>query len=119
METYLTITKALADKSRMRVAAALLSHNELCVCQLVELLQLATPTVSRHMAVLQNARIVQSRKEGRWVYYRLCAEFPEQLRQWFKDSLLKTKEIKADQIFLAGVVSCDPEDLCRSQKERM
>ncbi|MBU1195066.1 MAG: metalloregulator ArsR/SmtB family transcription factor [Proteobacteria bacterium] len=119
METYLTIIKALADKSRMRVAAALLCYEELCVCQLVELLQLAAPTVSRHMTVLQNARIVQSRKKGRWVYYRLSGKFPEQLEQWFKDALLKTKEIQADQVFLAGVVSCDPEELCRSQKERV
>ena len=46
-------------------------HDELCVCEVTELLKLAPATVSRHMSVLLNARLVQSRKNGRWVYYRL------------------------------------------------
>lgn len=118
METSLNIAKALADGSRMRVVAALLRHDNLCVCQIVEMLRLATATVSRHMSILQVAHLVQSRKEGRWVYYRLAAPFPEPLRRWLLDSLANSPEIEADRSLLKKVLSCDPEDLCRRQKER-
>lgn len=118
MESYLNVTKALADGSRMRTVAALLSHNELCVCQLVELLQLATPTVSRHMAVLQGARLVQSRKEGRWVFYRISEEFPGQLRQWFEDEVFNAERIRADETVLKDILAAPAEHLCRSQSQR-
>lgn len=118
METTLNISKALADGSRMRVVAALLRHDRLCVCQIVEMLRLATATVSRHMSILQNARLVQNRKEGRWVYYRLSESFPELLRRWLLDSLSDSPEIEADRVLLEKVLSCNPEDLCRRQKER-
>jgi ArsR family transcriptional regulator len=94
METSLKITKALADGNRMRVLAALIEREELCVCQLTEMLHLATATVSRHMSILHGAHLVQSRKEGRWVHYRLAAQFPECLRQWLQESLSKSLMIK-------------------------
>ena len=47
---------------------------ELCVCQIVELLGLAPSTVSKHLAILKQARLVDSRKEGRWMFYRLADE---------------------------------------------
>jgi len=102
----------------MRVIAALLRHDELCVCQIVEMLRLATATVSRHMSILQNARLVQSRKDGRWVYYRLAEPFSEPLRIWLLESLSGSQEIKADQELLEMILSCVPEDLCRQQKEK-
>jgi ArsR family transcriptional regulator, arsenate/arsenite/antimonite-responsive transcriptional repressor len=102
----------------MRVVAVLLRHDELCVCQIVEMLRLATATVSRHMSILQQARIVKSRKEGRWVFYRLAEPFPEPLRRWLLESLSESPEILADQALLASILECAPEDLCRQQKER-
>ncbi len=118
MNSCLNTTKALADGSRMRSVAALLRHDELCVCQLVELLQLATPTVSRHMAVLQGARLVESRKDGRWVYYRISSGFPGRLRQWFEEEVCSAREVKADETILKNIVAAPVEELCRNQKER-
>jgi ArsR family transcriptional regulator, arsenate/arsenite/antimonite-responsive transcriptional repressor len=118
MDAQLNIAKALADRGRMRVVAVLLRHDELCVCQIVEMLRLATATVSRHMSILQQARIVKSRKEGRWVFYRLAEPFPEPLRRWLLESLSESPEILADQALLASILECAPEDLCRQQKER-
>ena len=68
---FMAITKALADENRVRVLLAL-ERGELCVCQIVELMALATSTVSKHMSILKAARLVDSRKEGRWIYYRLA-----------------------------------------------
>ena len=76
MRELLAITKALADENRLRILAAL-DGRELCLCQIVELLGLATSTVSRHASVLQQARLIESRKQGRWTYFRLDSEAPE------------------------------------------
>ena len=118
MEQTLNIAKALADGSRMRVIAALMAREELCVCQITEMLQLAPATVSRHMTILQHARLVQSRKEGRWVYYRHSASFPDLLRQWLTGSLADSEDIRADRERLQTILACDPDDLCRQQKQR-
>ena len=80
MRDLMKITKALADENRIRVLLAL-RRGELCVCQIVELLGLATSTVSKHMSILKQARLVESRKEGRWIYYRLAGDEGPQLVQ--------------------------------------
>lgn len=118
MDSSLNIAKALADGNRMRVVAALLRHPELCVCQIVEMLRLATGTVSRHMSILQQSRLVQSRKAGKWVFYRIGECFSDSLRTWLVESLADSPVIKADQDLLETILSCSPENLCRQQKER-
>jgi ArsR family transcriptional regulator len=76
--------KALGDPTRLRIVA-LLSHGELCVCHLHEALGLSQPNVSRQLAVLRAAGIVEDRREGSWVYYRLVhqadPDCERQLRQ--------------------------------------
>ncbi|MDI6797451.1 MAG: metalloregulator ArsR/SmtB family transcription factor [Desulfatibacillaceae bacterium] len=116
MEDALNAAKALADGNRMRVVAALLAHEELCVCQIVEMLDLATATVSRHMSILQNARIVKSRKDGRWVFYRMTQDFPEALKNWLAQSLANSRQIKADNRQLKKILACNRQDLCQRQK---
>ena len=66
--------KGLADPTRLRIAILML-NSELCVCDLTEILALPQPSVSRHMANLKAAGLVEDRREGRWVHYRL-AEVP-------------------------------------------
>ena len=118
MKNTLTIAKALADGGRMRIVAALFRHEELCVCQIVEMLHLSSPTISRHMSILQYARLVQSRKDGKWVFYCLAEPFPETLHDWLSRSLSKSPVIADDRALLETILSYDPEDLCRRQKER-
>jgi ArsR family transcriptional regulator, arsenate/arsenite/antimonite-responsive transcriptional repressor len=118
MEQTLRITKALADGNRLRAVMALVDHDELCVCQITELLGLATATVSRHMSMLQSASLVTSRKEGRWVYYRLSERFSKPLLAWLKEALSDSRDIAADRERLKAIMSCDMHDLCRKQKER-
>lgn len=69
------VAAALADPGRARLLAACLER-ERCVCQLVGLLGLAMPTVSRHLTVLRDAGLLDSRKDGRWVHYRLADPEP-------------------------------------------
>ena len=51
-----------------------LEGQELCVCQVIELLGLAPSTVSKHLSILKHARLIDGRKHGRWMYYRLADE---------------------------------------------
>jgi DNA-binding transcriptional ArsR family regulator len=67
----LSITKALSDESRVRALLSL-KDGELCLCQIIEVLGLAPSTVSRHMNVLQQARLIERRKLGKWHFYRLA-----------------------------------------------
>jgi len=72
--------KALGDDTRLRIVA-LLSHGELCVCHLQEALRLTQPTASRHMAVLRSAGVVEARRKGSWVHYRLANQEDEARRR--------------------------------------
>lgn len=62
--------KALADETRLRIIA-LLTEGELCVCDIVAVLELPQSTVSRHLSYLKNAGWVIDRRQGLWVHYRL------------------------------------------------
>ena len=69
------IFKGCADETRLRLLNLLADNTEVCVCDLVEVLGLSQPKVSRHLAYLRRAGLVRDRKNGLWVYYRL-AESP-------------------------------------------
>lgn len=116
MNTVLEQLKALSDRNRLRVVAALFHMDELCACQIVELLEVTGATASRHMGLLVRSGLVESRKEGRWVYYRLDASLEARLFQWLEAELKKVDELEADRILLKEIVSCTPEDLCRRQR---
>ncbi len=60
--------KALADETRLKILEYLES-GELCVCELLEVLDMPQSTVSHHLLLLQNAGLIRSRKQGRWVLY--------------------------------------------------
>jgi ArsR family transcriptional regulator len=62
--------RALGDETRLRIVA-LLSHGELCVCHLEQALELNQSTASRHLGILRMAGVVDTRREGTWVYYRI------------------------------------------------
>ncbi|MEW4564404.1 metalloregulator ArsR/SmtB family transcription factor [Bremerella sp. JC770] len=64
------IFRALSDRTRLRILW-LLNTGELCVCDLVSVLEVPQPTASRHLAYLRKVGLVQCRKEGLWSYYRL------------------------------------------------
>jgi ArsR family transcriptional regulator, arsenate/arsenite/antimonite-responsive transcriptional repressor len=113
MHETLAMTKALADGNRLRVLIALTKFDELCACQITEMLQLAPATVSRHMSILHNAHLVASRKDSRWVHYRLSNTFPPSLLQWLKESLAQSGELGSDEDRLKCIIACDQDALCK------
>lgn len=121
MLEFLNITKALAEENRLRILLAL-NSKELCVCQLIELLELAPSTVSKHMSILRQARLVSGRKEGRWMYYRSAGpEAPPEIKQalaWVRTSLDGSAAARQDACRLAQILKIDKEELCGKYQKR-
>jgi ArsR family transcriptional regulator, arsenate/arsenite/antimonite-responsive transcriptional repressor len=118
MQDFLSITKALSDENRVRVIMAL-SAGELCVCQIIELLNLAPSTVSKHMSILKQAQLVEREKNGKWIYYRLADNAPKtavEAISWAKRHLLSEEKIKKDAKKLRAIIKEHPVEVCRKQK---
>jgi len=68
--------KQLADQTRLRSLLLLRQEGELCVCELTHALGLSQPKISRHLATLREAGVVQGKREGLWIYYSLHSDLP-------------------------------------------
>lgn len=78
--------KSLADETRARAVLLITEQGELCVCELVCALGDSQPKISRHLAQLRSSGLLQDRRQGQWVYYRLAPDLP----QWVRDVLAAT-----------------------------
>ncbi len=92
MKTFLKVMKALSDPNRVKIIK-MLQHKSMCVCEMQEALQLAQPTVSKHLKVLEEAGLVNYHKDGVWINYHLAdgssspyvATLLGNLRHWLED----------------------------------
>lgn len=121
MRHFMNVTKALSDENRVRTLLAL-RQGELCVCQITELFGLAPSTVSKHLSILFQAGLVESRKDGRWIYYQLPGKHaPVQVREaldWIEKSLASNPRILEDSRQLKKILKQDPAALCKRQTRR-
>lgn len=115
MDKFLDITRAISDGSRVQ-ALLHLGKGELCVCQIIELLNLAPSTVSRHMTVLYRAGLVRRRKAGRWQYYRLAGKDAPpvvlEALEWVERSVAGSQAGRSGAKRLAVVLKKEKEALC-------
>ena len=118
MRELMTVVKALADENRVRIVSAL-QPGELCVCQIVELLRLAPSTVSKHMSILEAARLVDRRKQGRWMFYRLAEDgAPAEAKEMtclVSQLLVDDPQVREDAKRLRQIRRMDRDELCRKQ----
>jgi DNA-binding transcriptional ArsR family regulator len=115
MIEILNITKALSDENRVR-ALMMLVDGKLCVCQIIEMLGLAPSTVSKHMSILRQAGLVETRKEGRWIYYRLPdreAQTVREILDWLEKHLKYDKIILGDVKKLRQMQKISRDQLCK------
>ena len=118
MREFMNITKALADENRVRALLSL-RHGELCVCQITELIGIAPSTMSQHLSILFQAGLVESRKDGRWIYYKLPGKAaPAAVREalhWAEKSLNGNPRLAEDQHSLKRILKQDPAEICKRQ----
>jgi ArsR family transcriptional regulator len=82
--------RALADRTRLRLLN-LMGRDEVCVCYFVETLKTPQPKISRHLAYLRRAGIVEARRDGKWMHYRVvepadsrAADVLRNVRAWLE-----------------------------------
>jgi len=104
MKQNVQLYKALADETRLRILALLLSEGELCVCDIIAALKLPQSTTSRHLAHLRKAGWVNDRRCGLWIYYSIRDSGANQMEliPILKNQLLNTRTSLADRELLAG-----------------
>ena len=71
MDDHAEVFQSLADPTRLRLLNVLLQTGEICVCELVHALRLPQYGVSRHLQKLVGAGLLEARRQGKWVYYRI------------------------------------------------
>jgi len=112
MSDSVQLFKALADETRLRILN-LLCRRELCVCQIVEVLEIGQSKASRHLAHLRHAGLVADRREGLWMYYSLSdpsGELQRQVIEWLKRTEDEVPRGIADLKALDNLGECG--DLC-------
>ncbi len=118
MRDLMRITKALADETRIRALLAL-REGELCACQVTEVFGLAPSTMSKHLSILYQAGLVESRKAGRWAYFRLprkdsCSAVSHAL-EWILAAAESQPRVKEDARVLKRIRKMDPSEICKRQ----
>ena len=71
MDNHAEVFQSLADPTRLRLLNVLMQTGEICVCELVHALRLPQYGVSRHLQKLVAAGLLQARRQGKWIYYRI------------------------------------------------
>jgi len=102
MSTISEPFKALGDPVRLRLFYLLSRHNELCVCHLTDALGLPQSTVSRHLGLLRQAKLVATRRDGKWMYYRLSGDVAAALAKMLEQMV--DNELKADALHLGKIL---------------
>jgi len=106
--------KSLSDQTRLRCLFLLVTQGELCVCELTYALGLPQPKISHHLGNLRKSGLVNDRKEGLWIYYKIHPELPE----WVMDMLKISMEgIKNQAPFVHDAINLTempdrPDNLC-------
>ncbi|MEW6665829.1 MAG: metalloregulator ArsR/SmtB family transcription factor [Thermodesulfobacteriota bacterium] len=92
MRHFIKVMKALSDPNRVKIIK-MLQHKTMCVCEMREALQVSQPSLSKHLKILEDAGLVESKKDGLWVNYHLTdgamspyvASLLGNLRYWLED----------------------------------
>jgi ArsR family transcriptional regulator len=100
------VFRAFADPTRLRILSLLAGEKELCVCDLYTVLGEGQPKVSRHLAILRRAGLVDVRREGKWKFYALApapSSLQRTLLRCVGSCLAEVDELEADRRRLRGI----------------
>lgn len=120
MKSEIAVFKALSDETRLRMLI-LFAIRELCVCEVVKILGLSQSRVSRHLAILRGAGLVNDRREGTWIYYTLSEarnDLERVLQKCLRECFNDTAAVKRDVEMLAKVRANGRKKTCAPGRRR-
>ena len=99
LKRYEAVMKAVSDPTRVRILK-ILESGEICVCQIIAVIQLSQPTISKHLFLLKSAGLIKDRKDKKWVFYSFTGKDADgytgrvlrNLRGWLNDDPLIAKD---------------------------
>ncbi len=100
MQEEAALFKALSDPTRLRLAVLLAIRGETCVCDLAAALDEPDYKISRHLGILRSGGLVEARREGAWMYYRLSedrTDLEKCLHDCLRECLTKHPTVREDQ----------------------
>lgn len=112
MEIIINRLRALADPNRFRITMMLMER-PLCVCELLQVLDISGGTLSSHLKVLKNAAIVDQRKDGRWIEYALKEEVADFLVR-LESEILDKSLIEQDRVLIRSLT----RNLCSTNPKK-
>lgn len=119
MRDFLLQAKAISDGTRVRILK-LLENHELCVCQIMATLDLGQSTVSKHLGILKNAGLIESRKKATWTFYRLSDKtihtYNPDFLELINHSLSDDPPIRNDRRKLKEILKKDIKTICATGK---
>jgi ArsR family transcriptional regulator len=115
MKNITRVLKAVSDRNRLRIVNMLAHKKSVCVCEIGSVLGISQSTTSRHLKILENAGLIYSTRDGKWVDYHISLdaddakvrEFLAFLVEWMKED----KEFTADR---SKISTTDRNVLCGS-----
>lgn len=99
MKDVLRILRLLSDETRLRIVMILM-RRELCVCQIMAVLGISQPLISRNLALLDDAGLLNERREGKLVFYSLRKDLPQFISRLIKSI---SEELKDDEVTLVDL----------------
>ena len=111
MKQLIKVMKALSDPSRVKIVK-MLQNRMMCVCEIQAALELAQPTVSKHLKVLEDAGLVSHQKDGLWVNYSISSRLDDNIKSILNGALNGiggSKLIKGD---LRRLIKVDRDKIC-------
>ena len=114
LKQTIKVIKALSDESRLRIIALLDNRQDICVCEITAIIGLSQPTISSHLKLLEDAGLIDHKKDGLWVNYRLAAgdnspyaaNLLGNLRHWLQD------DPKIEEL-VERLPTIDREEVCK------
>jgi ArsR family transcriptional regulator len=97
VEELVAIARTLGDTTRIRIVAAL-RNGELCVCELVDALDISQSSLSTHLQMCRQVGVLTTRKDGRWIYYSLSARYTPLIEMIFSElqTLRSDEQLRRD-----------------------
>ncbi|MDY6862146.1 MAG: metalloregulator ArsR/SmtB family transcription factor [Thermodesulfobacteriota bacterium] len=115
MRSLQSIFKALSNETRIRILK-LISQRELCVCELMQVLDMTQSRISRHVNLLKQAGLVKDRRDGKWVYYSIDAKsfnpYAKDILGLFYGWLNNDKVVKMDLKNLSKAKRLSETNIC-------